>query len=450
MAVSLPAPRQTRYGTLRAAPVVGDPDLPAEVDVVVIGGGICGASTAYELAKKGQSVLLCEKAEIACEASSRAFGWVMELMVHPVLQPMTQFAKRRWAELTDEIGEVGYRQTGLVSFAESAEELALFREWLDHARDHIAPGTRILSPDEIATMFPTLSHRYPGALFSPTDGSVEPTLAAPAIAEAARRHGARIATDCAVRGLDIRNGRIAGVLTERGPVRCERVVSAANSWTRLLMGNHGIDVPQIHIIMSMGASTPTEGPEIPGGTSGYAWRRQIDGGYSLGGLISMVVPLTRDLISQAKRFKEISQSGPGGKLSIGRDAWNDLRLPRRWNPRKTSPFEKLRILGGVVDPSAADISLERNAAAFPELAQARVAERWAGPITITPDGKPIVGPVDAVAGLYIITAASTGMTWGPAIGHAVADLVAGAEPAFDLKPFYLERFTNGQPLEIVQ
>jgi glycine/D-amino acid oxidase-like deaminating enzyme len=431
---------------LRAAAFSGDVAFPERCEVLVIGGGIMGVATAYNLAKRKIQVVLCEKAEIACEASSRAVGWVSELMVDRLKQPMTQLSKRLWHEMAADVGETGFRADGLINLAESEEQLAVFREWLQHAAGTLSSGTRILTSGEVADRLPSVSRVFPGGLFSQTDGSVEPVLAATAIAEAARRCGAAIVTDCAVRGLDLVGGRVGGVFTEKGYIKCSTVICATNTWTRLFCGNHGVEVPQIYVVMSMGSTTVTGGPVGAGGANSWAWRRQIDGRYALGGITGVHAPLTRDIIKLRRQFQPLMKMMGGAKISVGRDAWNDLRFARHWNARKTTPFERHRVLSGTCDDTVAVQSLAANAQAFPEMRNAGVDETWSGPITLTPDNMPILGPVEAIPGLHLITGCSYGISWAPAVGKMMSELVAGDPPCFDPRPFRLSRFTDGSPI----
>lgn len=437
----LPAPRQTPYGLLRGAAFVGDQDLPAQSEVVIIGGGILGAATAYYLALRKIPVVLCEKAEIACESSSRAFGWITEMELQASIAPILNQSKALWAGLQSEIGETGYRQHGILHLADTEEDLALHQAWLDGARDFAGAGTRMLTSQEVAERLPTASRRFAGGLLSPTDGSIEPIIATAKVAEAARRAGARIVTDCAVRGLDLAAGRVTGVFTEKGYIKTSTVLCAANSWSRLFCGNLGVDVPQLYVIMSMGRTSVTPGPIGSGGQHLWAWRSQIDGGYSLGGVTGVRAPATRDGVKLYKRFAPLMKMMGGAKFDFGRDAWNDLRLARRWDPRKTSPFEMLRVLSGVTAPVAQG-SLADNAKVFPEMAAATVAETWSGPLTLTPDGAPILGPVDQIPGFHIATGCAMGLSWGPAIGKAMAADMTGETADFDLKDFRLGRFSD--------
>lgn len=446
----LPAPRQTPYGRLRAAPFQGDAELPAQTEVVIIGGGICGVLTAWSLARRGIPVLLCEKAEIACESSSRAFGWVSELLTALMKTTLARASKGIWRELQAQ-AEVGYREYGLSYLAESAEELDFYRGWIESVAGMGDAGTCILSADDVAARYPGAARRFAGAIHAPSDGSIEPVITTVAVAELARRAGAKIVTGCAVRGLDVQAGRVAGVFTERGHVRASTVLCAANAWSRIFCGNHGVDVPQLYAVFSMGCTDAVpEGPPAGGGQEGWAWRRQIDGGYSLGRVAGLTAPITRDVLALYRRFRPLMDAklAPPAKPTLGRDAWIDLRLPRRWNPRERSPFEQHRVLCGSTDTRVAAESLQLNTAVFPAMAGARITDTWAGTLVLTPDNSPIAGPVDQIPGFHLLTGCGFGFTWGPALGEMMADLMTGRTPTLDPQPFRLSRFYDGSPLEV--
>lgn len=449
-AAELPPRRETAHGSLRAMPFESNTNLPTDANAVIIGGGISGVLTAWFLARRGLSVVLCEKAELACESSSRAFGWVAELLTAPDKVHLTQLSKAIWREIHARVGDSGYRQHGLSYLADSNEEMQAYADWLGSVRGIGDPATRLLDADAVAALYPSAKRRFAGAIHAPSDGAIEPIITTARVAQDARRAGALIVTHCAVRGLDLQAGSVAGVFTEKGYVRTSAVLCAANAWSRIFCGNHGVEVPQLYAILSMGRTGPVDGPVGSGGKDNWAWRRQIDGTYSLGGLMGVKAPITRDALKLYRLFRPLIKAGGSydARPSLGRDAWNDWRIARRWDPRKESPFERRRVLCGTADPRVAARSLQRNTEVFGEMGAAAVAETWSGALTFTPDNTPIAGAVSQIPGFFLMTGFNYGFSWGPALARMVADLMAGDQPSLDPAPFRLERFYDGSKLEI--
>ncbi|HEX7200237.1 MAG TPA: FAD-binding oxidoreductase, partial [Dongiaceae bacterium] len=219
---------------------MSDDKLPGSADVVVIGAGIAGSAAAYFLAKKGHSVALLDKGHVAGEQSSRNWGWCRQQHRDLRELPLAMKSLEIWGELNREIeSETGFRRTGLLYVTTRPGDFAQWEEWTLKARDY-QMHSRILTPAEAKAMTPGSTGDWIGGIHSPTDGRAEPALAAPALAEAARRHGATIHQKCAVRGLDIAAGKVAGVITERGRIRAQRVLCAGGAWSSLLCRRHGI------------------------------------------------------------------------------------------------------------------------------------------------------------------------------------------------------------------
>jgi glycine/D-amino acid oxidase-like deaminating enzyme len=204
----------------RVDPVTSDESLPARVDVVIVGGGIIGTSTALFLAQRGVSVALCEKGQIACEQSSRNWGWCRKMVRDPRELPLAIESLRLWQGMNKMVAaETGFRNAGLMYLAETPADLARLESWLDHARQHQL-DTRIISGREVAQRLPSLAKDYAGALYTASDGKGEPQMAAPAIALAARRARHRDRS---------RPNRRCG--DRKG---CYRVRSGGTSWRRLV------------------------------------------------------------------------------------------------------------------------------------------------------------------------------------------------------------------------
>lgn len=233
--------------------------FPARADVVVIGGGIVGVSAAFYLARKGVSVALCEKGRIGGEQSSRNWGWCRTMGRDEAEIPLAIESLRLWGRMNQEVGaETGFRKSGIVYLCESQSDIHQYEAWLRRARQ-FQVASRLLSAVEVAQLLPGSARRWPGALFTPTDGRAEPELAAPMIAEAALRAGAAIMTSCAARGLETAAGRVSAVATEKGPILCDAVVLAGGAWSRLFCGNIGVDFPQLKILGSVMRTAPLHG-----------------------------------------------------------------------------------------------------------------------------------------------------------------------------------------------
>ncbi|TAJ30709.1 FAD-dependent oxidoreductase [Bosea sp. (in: a-proteobacteria)] len=206
--------------------VISSQQLPKKVDVVVIGGGIAGVSTAFFLARKGVSVALCEKGEIGAEQSSRNWGWCRTLSRDPRELPLAIESLRLWRRMNEMTGrETGFRQCGILSLCATEAELADARRADDEGRLYQSDA-KMIGADEIRSLVPGTVKPWLGAHFAPSDGRAEPALAAPAIAESARDAGAYILTGCAVRGVETTAGAVSGVVTEKGAIACQSVVLA--------------------------------------------------------------------------------------------------------------------------------------------------------------------------------------------------------------------------------
>ena len=430
----------------RVDPVPSDEKLPAQADVVIIGGGIIGASTALFLAQRGVATVLCEKGHIAGEQSSRNWGWCRKMARDPREIPLIIESLRLWSRMDGTVeAETGFRTCGIMYLGDSPEALGNMEAWLEHAREYQL-DTRLIDGAEVSQLLPGSAKRWAGALYTPSDGKAEPQMAAPAIAEGARRRGATILTGCAVRGIETAAGRVAGVVTEKGRIACQSIVLAGGAWSRLFCGNLGIDLPQLKVLGSVMRTEPFEGgPEISATGGLFGYRKRMDGGYTVATLGVRTIDLVPD------SFRLLPQYLPTVRMH-----WNKLRFrvghrfveewqtPRRWALDAPSPFEKVRVL----DPEADPLVLERARASigesFPAFKNVAVAESWGGMIDVMPDAIPVISAVDTLPGFFIATGFSGhGFGIGPGAGRLMADMVSGAPPVVDPTPFRLSRFTDG-------
>ncbi|MBW4090387.1 MAG: FAD-binding oxidoreductase [Proteobacteria bacterium] len=426
-------------------PVASDPVLPARADVVVVGGGIIGVSTALFLSEKGISVTLCEKGVIGGEQSSRNWGWCRQMGRDPAEIPLSVASLRLWEGMNQRVAaETGYRRTGIVYVCETDRAVADYAAWIEQARPYQV-DSRMLGAAETARLLPGAATPWKGAIHTPSDGRAEPQKAAPAIAEAARRAGATVLTGCAVRGFETTGGRVSAAVTERGRIDCASVVLAGGAWSRLFCGNQGIAFPQLKVLGSVLRTKPLDGPpEVAVGGSDFAFRKRLDGGYTIarrGATEAPIVPdsfrLLRDFLPQLwSERREL-------RLRLNRRFVDEWRLPRRWSLDQETPFEQVRILDP--EPSQAMLAEARRNVirAFPAFAGMEVAQSWGGLIDVTPDAVPVIAPVAGVPGFFLASGFSGhGFGIGPGAGRLMADLVAGDPPIVDPAPFRLDRFAG--------
>jgi glycine/D-amino acid oxidase-like deaminating enzyme len=437
--------RQNRVMTAIAQSESALTPLPERADVVVIGGGIVGVSAAFALAKKGVSVVLCEKGRIGAEQSSRNWGWCRTMGRDPAELPLAIESLRLWEGMNQAVGaETGFRKAGIFYLCESQRDIDNHEAWLAHARQ-FQLSSRLLGSGEVAKFLPGSSRRWAGALFTPTDGRAEPQLAAPAIADAARRMGAAILTHCAVRGVETSAGRVSAAATERGRILCNAVILAGGAWSRLFCGNLGVDFPQLKVLGSVMRTAPLEGaPEYAVGASNFGFRKRLDGGYTVAQRNANISPITPDSFrlffdfapALIKQWREL-------RLRVGRRFIEEWRTPRRWPLDAPSPFETVRVL----DPAPSDKVLDEGrsylATAFPAFKDVKIVQRWAGLIDVTPDAVPVISPIAALPGFFLASGFSGhGFGVGPAAGRLACDLVLGDNPIVDPRPFRFERLAR--------
>ncbi|MFC5386208.1 NAD(P)/FAD-dependent oxidoreductase [Aquamicrobium segne] len=416
------------------------------VDVTIIGGGIIGVMTAWELARRGRKVLICEKGRVAAEQSSRNWGWIRQQDRDYAELPIMMESLQIWNGLNSKLREeIGFRQRGITYLARNAEKLRAYETWLDGARAY-GVDTRMLSMRETQAMLPNAAGGWVGAMTTPSDAMAEPFLAVPALARAASQDGVMIRENCAARALEITNGRLQGVITEKGHVKCDRVVVAAGAWSSLFLKPHNIQLPQLSVLSSVMQTEPVaEFFNAAAGDGRFAFRHRADGGYTLSPWeehdffigpdafrnFFAYLPTLRQEFSSTHFRLAAPQNYP--------DAW---QTPRRWHADEKTPFENCRIL----NPKPSRKTLERVLAlfskAFPKIGRPKIQNSWGGMIDTMPDILPVVDHAH-ISGLTIATGMSGhGFGIGPGMGKVTADLVEEQKPAHALEAFALKRFKN--------
>ena len=429
-------------------PVEHAGSLPDACDLVVIGGGVIGVCTALFAARKGLRVVLLEKGRIAAEQSSRNWGWIRVQGRDLSEIPVALESQRLWQDLDAECrGRMGVRRVGISYLARTRNDLEGFESWLAAARPH-GVSSRMLSGDETAALLGRPRAPWIGALHTPTDMKGEPWVAVPELARLARESGATILERCAVRTLDREGGKISGVVTENGRIRCTQVVLAGGAWSSLFLRRHGVDIPQLSVRSTALATGPL--PQVMGTAASddrLAMRPRADGGYTLAPAAFAELFLGPDAIRHARSYLPLAMTGEFDvhlRRPAPRGFPDAFTTPRFWSAGDQSPFERMRILDPGPSPEKVPELKRRFRQLYPQLGAIPMQAAWGGMIDVLPDVVPVVDKIPALPGLIAVTGmCGHGFGAGPGFGRIAADLAAGEEPGMDLARFRFSRFTDG-------
>ncbi|WP_223806780.1 FAD-binding oxidoreductase [Novosphingobium sp. LASN5T] len=417
--------------------------LPRSASVVIIGGGIVGLTAALTLSERGVQVVVLEKGSVAGEQSSRNQGWIRKTSRAPADVPLAAASDRLWAGLAERVGsDVGYRQAGILFLAKSEAEMHVHEKWLQSV-EQCDLDSRLLTLRDIDHLVPGGRGDWAGGIYTPSDGRAEPSLAAYAIARAARAKGAIILENCAVRSLVLSGSRVTGAVTEHGEIRSDAVLLAGGLWSRRFLGNLGVDLPTLPLTVSVARTAPMEGPtEIAVGGPDFSFRKHADGGFIVTQRSAVKAPITLDHLLIGQRYiSSLKTQGRYLRVSIGREFFQDLALPRRWKPDARSPFERVRTKDPAIDQRAIGEAFAALSAAWPVFEQAEIVQTWAGTVDVTPDSTPVIDHVSSIPGLTVCTGFSGhGFGTSPTAGELAADLITGADPIIDPSPYRFRRF----------
>lgn len=432
----------------RVDTVATQDQVPSSADVVVIGGGIIGVTTALSLVERGISVVLVEKGRIAGEQSGRNWGWCREQLRSQAEQPIAMLAMRLWRGMSERLGaDSGFRKTGMMVVSKNPEEVARWEEWQRNAAPFNLPGG-ILTAAEVRAKIPDTAESWTHGIWSPEDGFAEPSIAVPAMARAAMAKGLTIVQNCAARGWETENGRVSHVVTEKGTIRTGSVLVAGGAWSAMLLRAHRVRFIQSGVY---GTAFRTEAaPEVFAGGVGsplFSYRRRADGGYTVGlrgrgrvELSPMGLRETQSFLPLFFRRKSDLTLGIGPSFFNGPFAW------RRWSLDARSPFERAgaRIYDPAADPKLVAGGLSAFVAAYPRLKGLKVAESWGGLVDATPDMVPVIDRVPGQEGVFLAAGFSGhGFALGPGAGWVLAKMITGETPEIDMHPFRFGRFQDG-------
>jgi sarcosine oxidase subunit beta len=374
------------------------PDWKGAADVVVIGGGIIGAATAYHLARRGcTDVVILEKDLLAQASTGLSAGGIRQQFSHPANIRLSQEAVRVFERFEEAFGvDVEFRQVGYLFLAQSEEVWREFLANVEVQRQYNVP-VEVLSPEEIQSRWPYLNvDDLRGGTFCAEDGYADPYMAAMGFAAAARRLGVRIEEQTRVTAVCVEAGRTVGVETTRGRVAAPVVVNVAGPWGGEVAQMAGFDLPV------------------------KPYRRQVFVTKAFEP-IAKPVPMILD-IEPAFYFRG---EGPGVLMGMSDPA----------EPSSFSTNVDYRFLERVIEAA-----IHRA----PLLEEAEVLRGWGGLYAITPDDNPIIGPLPGLEGAYCaIGFSGHGFQQAPAVGRILSELILDGQTDIDLSPFAHDRFAEG-------
>ena len=381
-------------------------------EVVIVGSGGFGASTAYHLARRGiHDVILLDRYDLGSQTSPRAAGLTSKVAASELMVKLVNEAVETLAAFESVTGRsIAFHRVGAMRVLLTAEGEARMRRDAALAQS-FGVKVEFLSADEAERRAPHF--RAAGAraiLFSPEDGYFHPPLVAREFAAAAGELGVTLAPGTAVTGFVHEGGRIRGVRTSAGVIESPVVVDAAGAWSALLADQVGIRVPMVPTRHQLFITEPIAGVEphhpIVRIHEPSVYTRPEQGGLMLGGYEDQ--PLQIDMRKEPEGFQV-----------------RDLPLD-------------VSVLWGLAGEVTAH---------FPALRGAKLREHRGGLPTISPDGEHIVGPVASLAGFYIASACNVGgLSISASVGRVLADLIVDGSSQPDLGRMSVERF-RGRDLD---
>jgi sarcosine oxidase subunit beta len=364
-------------------------------DVVIVGGGVIGASVAYHLAASGmERVIVVDRGD---GSTARATGGFRAQFGSEINVRLSLLARDKLVHFAEETGvDPGYQPCGYLFVAGKAEQLERLREAASVQRVAGFHGARELSAAEVRAANPAIAPEgVAGGFFSPIDGFIRPTEIQRGYREASMRLGVVYLT-ATVTGLRLQSGRILAALTSQGSIACGTVVNAAGPWAAAVASLAGVPLQVAPLRRQVAVTAPTD-------------RLPVD------------MPMTI--------FAD------GFHLRV-RDGHVLLLQP---SPPPEDPFD----VG--VDPAWVEAVTRTAQARVPCLQGIPIESSYAGLYEMSPDEHAILGPALEVENLFLVNGSSGhGVMHAPALGQLASEMLrTGATPSLDVRPLRPSRFREG-------
>ncbi len=380
--------------------------LPTQARIVIVGGGIAGCSTAYHLALAGErDVLLLEQGQLTCGTTWHAAGLVGQMRPNRNMTRMSRYGIGLYSRLEAETGlATGWKQCGSVNVARSPERWQVLKKQAALARS-FGVEVQLITPKEAGDLYPVMrTDDLQGAIWIPGDGKANPADLCMSLAKGARNRGVRLVEGVEVTGVLREAGRVTGVQTAQGDVRCELLINCAGQWARQFGALAGVNVPLYPAEHFYIVTDRIEGvhPMLPvmRDPDGFIYYKEEVGGLLMGGFEPQAKPWRMDPIPSTFQFQLLDED------------WEQ--------------FEPLMLN-----------AIHRT----PCLETAPVKMLLNGPESFTPDGNFILGEAPELGGYFVCAGFnSAGIANSGGAGQLMADWVLNGEAPSDLWDVDIRRF----------
>ncbi len=382
--------------------------LPTHTQIVVIGGGIIGCSTAYHLARNHKAdVLVLEQGRVTSGTTWHAAGLVGQLRSSASITRVLKYSVELYKNLHVETGlETGWKMSGCLRLATTQDRWTEYKRLVTTAKS-FGMDMHLISPDEVKKMWPLMeTSDLVGASWLPTDGQANPSDITQSLAKGARMHGVKFHEGVRVTGFDLADGRITAVNTDNGKIACDKVVNCAGMWARQVGAMAGINVP------------------LQAVKHQYIITERIPG-------LSPDAPTVRDPDRRTYFKEEVGGIVMGG-YEPDPISWTTDDLPHDW---------EFRLFDDDFDHF--EQHMEQAIARVPALEHAGVKKMINGPESFTPDGNFILGRANECENMFVGAGFNAfGIAAGGGAGWVLADWVMKGEAPLDLWAADIRRFSG--------
>ena len=381
-------------------------NLPSQARIVIVGGGIAGCSVAYHLAKLGETdVLLLEQGKLTSGTTWHAAGLVGQMRPNRNMTRMSKYGIELYSTLEAETGlATGWKQCGSVNVARTPERMKVLRRQLALARS-FGVECHEISPQEAGELYPVMrTDDLAGAIWLPGDGKANPADLCMSLAKGARNRGVKMMEGVEVTGVTSEHGRVTGVRTAQGEVRCDILVNCGGQWARQFGALAGVNVPLFpaeHFYIVTGKIEGVH-PMLPvmRDPDGFIYYKEEVGGLLMGGFEPVAKPWKVDPVPSTFQFQLLDED------------WDQFEILMTNAIQRTPCLE------------TAEVKMLLN-----------------GPESFTPDGNFILGEAPELANYFVCAGFnSAGIANSGGAGRLMAEWIVGGEPSADLWDVDIRRF----------